>query len=142
MNPRVAVIGGGWAGCAAGLSLAQAGINVTLFEAGNILGGRARGVEINGHTLDNGQHILLGAYTQTLKLIAEVNLRHSRSPDAGLLRLPLVLDQPPDFSLVCPKLPAPLHLLVGLLAARGLSVYDKLAAARWEIGRASCRERV
>lgn len=131
MNPRVAVIGGGWAGCAAGLSLAQAGIDVTLFEAGNTLGGRARAIEINGHDLDNGQHILLGAYTQTLKLIAEVNLRHSHLPDAGLLRLPLVLDQPPDFSLACPKLPAPLHLLVGLLTARGLSVGDKFAAARW-----------
>ena len=131
MKPRVAVIGGGWAGCAAGLSLAEAGVDVTLFEAGKTLGGRARSIEINGHDLDNGQHILLGAYTQTLKLIATVNPQHSHSPDAGLLRLPLVLDQPPDFLLACPKLPAPLHLFVGLLGTRGLSLFDKLAAASW-----------
>lgn len=131
MKPRVAVIGGGWAGCAAGLSLAEAGIDVSLFEAANTLGGRARGIAIDGHDLDNGQHILLGAYTQTLKLIAAVNLQHSQPADAGLLRLPLVLDQPPDFTLACPKLPAPLHLLAGLLSARGLGLFDKLAAARW-----------
>ena len=113
MRIRVAVIGGGWAGCAASLTLAEAGVDVTLFEAGNTLGGRARGVEINGHILDNGQHILLGAYTQTLALIAAVNPEFSHTANTGLLRLPLVLDQPPDFLLACPKLPAPLHLLVG-----------------------------
>ena len=131
MRARVAVIGGGWAGCAAGLSLAKAGIEVTLFEAGNTLGGRARAVEINGQPLDNGQHILLGAYTQTLKLIAEVTPQHNHSSDAQLLRLPLTLDQPPHFLLACPKLPAPLHLLVGLMGASGLGLFDKLAAARW-----------
>lgn len=130
MRPRVAVIGGGWAGCAAGFSLAEAGMDVTLFEAGAVLGGRARSLEINGLTLDNGQHLLLGAYTQTLALITAVN-SHDGARGAELLRLPLVLDRPPDFSLVCPKLPAPFHLLMGLAAARGLSLFDKLAAARW-----------
>lgn len=130
MNTRVAVIGGGWAGCAAGLTLAQAGLDVTLFEAANILGGRARTVELNGHRLDNGQHILLGAYSQTLKLIAGV-ARQPGLPDAGLLRLPLAIDRPPDFTLACPRLPAPLHLLAGLLRARGIRLRDKWAAACW-----------
>jgi squalene-associated FAD-dependent desaturase len=131
MKPRVAVIGGGWAGCAAGLRLAEAGIEVSLFEAGMTLGGRARAVEINGLDLDNGQHILLGAYTQTLELITSVSNPHQPISDAGLLRLPLVLDQAPDFLLRCPRLPAPLHLLAGLLGARGLSLMDKIAALRW-----------
>ena len=131
MSPRVAVIGGGWAGCAAALSLAEAGVHTTLFEAGNILGGRARAVQVKGHNLDNGQHILLGAYDQTLNLIARVNPRNRDSTDAILLRLPLALDRPPDFSLVCPRLPAPFHLLVGLWRARGLGFFDKLAASRW-----------
>ncbi|MFP5465231.1 MAG: hydroxysqualene dehydroxylase HpnE, partial [Gammaproteobacteria bacterium] len=43
----------------------------------------------------------------------------------------LTLEQPPDFSLACPRLPAPLHLAAGLFGARGLSWGDKLAAARW-----------
>ncbi len=128
MKPSVAVVGGGWAGCAAALTLAEAGLAVTLYEASRTLGGRARAVELEGQPLDNGQHILLGAYEQTLQLIDR--LRPAASPE-GLWRLPLSLNQPPDFSLACPRLPAPLHLLAGLLGARGLSWGEKLAAARW-----------
>jgi squalene-associated FAD-dependent desaturase len=131
MKSGVAVVGGGWAGCAAALTLAEAGVAVTLFEAGRSLGGRARAVELEGQRLDNGQHILLGAYEQTLQLIARLN--PAASPD-GLWRLPLTLDQPPDFSLTCPRLPAPLHLLAGLLGARGLNWREKLAAAHWVHG--------
>lgn len=131
MSPRVAVIGGGWAGCAAALRLANAGVSVTLFEAAKVLGGRARAVELNGQRLDNGQHILLGAYDQTLKLIAEVNPHDLGPSDAPLLRLPLSLEQPPHFSLVCNRWPAPFHLFIGLWSARGLGFFDKLAASRW-----------
>lgn len=125
MTPHVAVVGGGWAGCAAALTLAEAGVTVTLFESGRILGGRARAVEVDGWSLDNGQHILLGAYTQTLALIDRLQ------DTAGLWRLPLALDQPPEFSLACPRLPAPLHLLAGLLGAQGLNWREKLSASRW-----------
>ncbi len=127
-TPRVAVVGGGWAGCAAALTLAEAGVAVTLYEAGRTLGGRARAVELDGLLLDNGQHILLGAYEQTLQLIDR--LRPAAASD-GLWRLPLTLEQPPDFRLACPRLPAPLNLLAGLLGAHGLGWGDKLAAARW-----------
>ena len=127
-QPRVAVVGGGWAGCTAALTLAEAGVDVTLYEASRTLGGRARAVEVEGQPLDNGQHILLGAYEQTLQLIGRL---HPDTAHGGLWRLPLTLDQPPDFSLACPRLPAPLHLLAGLLGARGLNWRDKLAAARW-----------
>lgn len=127
MSLRVAIVGGGWAGCAAGLSLAEAGVKVTLYEAANTLGGRARGLTLNALAIDNGQHLLLGAYQQTLRLIDRV------WPDSTevLLRLPLTIDQPPDFLLRCPKLPAPFHLLAGLLTARGLTGWEKWAAARW-----------
>jgi squalene-associated FAD-dependent desaturase len=125
-KPRVAVVGGGWAGCAAALTLVEAGIAVTLYEAGRTLGGRARAVELEGEALDNGQHILLGAYETTLGLIERVQ------PEAhGLWRLPLTIAQPPDFRLACPSLPAPLHLAAGLLGAHGIGWGDKLAAARW-----------
>ena len=127
-KPGVAVVGGGWAGCAAALTLAEAGVVVTLYEAGRTLGGRARAVELEGQSLDNGQHILLGAYEQTLQLIDR--LRPAAASD-GLWRLQLTLEQPPDFRLVCPRLPAPLHLLAGLLGARGLGWGEKLSAARW-----------
>ncbi|HEY9099116.1 MAG TPA: hydroxysqualene dehydroxylase HpnE [Thiobacillus sp.] len=127
-SPHVAIIGGGWAGCSAALTLAEAGIRVSLFEASRTLGGRARAVEIEGQSLDNGQHILLGAYEQTLKLIHRL---HRGKTDTGLWRLPLTLRQPPDFSLACPRLPAPLHLMAGLLGSHGLTWREKISAARW-----------
>lgn len=130
-SPRVAVVGGGWAGCAAALTLAEAGVAVTLFEASRTLGGRARAVQLDGQPLDNGQHILLGAYGQTLHLIEHL---HPADPQPNLWHLPLTFEQPPDFRLACPRLPAPLHLLAGLLGARGLSWRDRWVAARWVRG--------
>ena len=68
MGGRVAVVGAGWAGLAAAVVLAARGVPVTVFEASRSLGGRARRVAMDGVDLDNGQHILIGAYTETLGL--------------------------------------------------------------------------
>jgi predicted NAD/FAD-binding protein len=70
----VAVIGGGWAGCAAAVELASAGYKVTLLEAARTLGGRARRIETDRRQLDNGQHILLGAYGATLSLLRRLGV--------------------------------------------------------------------
>ena len=69
LTPQVAVIGGGYAGFAAAVTLARGGARVTLFEASRTLGGRARVVEKDGYRVDNGQHILLGAYAETLRML-------------------------------------------------------------------------
>ena len=68
-SARVAVIGGGCAGLAAAARLTEHGIHCTLYEASPHLGGRARGLNWKGQRLDNGQHILLGAYRDTLQLM-------------------------------------------------------------------------
>jgi hydroxysqualene dehydroxylase len=125
---RIAVIGAGWAGCAAAVELARQGHVVTLFEAARTLGGRARRVDLNDLALDNGQHILLGAYSETLRLLKLVGI----SQKTALLRLPLQMRYPPGgMDFVTPRLPAPLHMLVGLLRARGLQSEDKLSLARF-----------
>jgi len=132
---KVAIIGGGWTGCAAAVALSLRGASVTLFETARTLGGRARVVEINGLQLDNGQHILLGAYSETLRMMRAVGI----DPDDVLLRLPLQMRYPnaTGMDFTTPRVPAPLHLLVGLLRASGLKTEDKLAlvrfssAARW-----------
>ncbi|GAB3453048.1 hydroxysqualene dehydroxylase HpnE [Massilia terrae] len=127
---RVAVVGGGWAGCASAVGLARAGCKVTLFEAARTLGGRARAVEVNGLTLDNGQHILLGAYRDTLRLLRQVGI----DPAAAFLRLPLQMRYPPHsggMDFVAPRLPAPWHMAIALLRAKGLERADKLALARF-----------
>lgn len=129
--PSVGVIGGGWAGCAAACELSRLGHRVVLFEAARELGGRARRVEVNGHVLDNGQHILLGAYSATLRLMALVGI----APADALRRLALQMRYPPGsggMQLCAPPLPAPLHLLVALLRAGGLRAADKLAIARFQ----------
>ena len=125
MTSRVAVVGAGYAGLAAAVALARAGRAVSLFEANRTPGGRARRVEYRGTLLDNGQHLLLGAYRETLALMREVGVA-----DSALLRTPLTLDFPGRFSLRAPKLPAPLHLAAALATARGLSPKERLAAAR------------
>ena len=86
LRVKVAVIGGGWAGIAAAVELTAAGVNTTLFEAGRVLGGRARTITIDGRTLDNGQHILLGAYRDTLALMRRVGAdpeQAARAPPAA-----------------------------------------------------------
>lgn len=126
-KPSVAVIGGGCAGLAAAARLAEEGIPVTLFEAGPQLGGRARGISWKGQQLDNGQHILLGAYSETLRLLALAGVNRK---DA-LLRLPLHISMHGQLELrAAGFLPAPLHIIVGLLRAKGFSINDRLAALR------------
>jgi squalene-associated FAD-dependent desaturase len=125
-RPRVAVVGGGWSGLAAAVALCERA-DLTLYEAAPRWGGRARRVEQDGVALDNGQHILLGAYRDTLTAIKAVG----GDPAALFARLPLELNYPGRMRLRVPaRLPAPLHLAGALLAARGLTWRDKLAIAR------------
>ena len=86
---KLTIIGAGWSGLACAVAATQAGWQVELFEAANEAGGRARSLEqtFAGVPLDNGQHILLGAYRETLQLMRTVGV----NPDDVLLRLPLDL---------------------------------------------------
>lgn len=75
----MAIVGAGWAGLAAAVRSVQAGHSVTVFEASRCLGGRARAVDVvlpSGASvaLDNGQHVLLGAYRQTLDVMQIVGV--------------------------------------------------------------------
>ena len=131
---KVAVIGAGWAGCAAAVEATRLGHHVSLFEASRTLGGRARRVDVMHKgkllALDNGQHILIGAYSETLKLMADVGVNIPGS----LLRLPLTLRFPDGNGLALPNLPAPFDALAGILTARGWSWLDKLSLLKVAIG--------
>ncbi len=132
MPKHVAIIGGGIAGLAAACSLAERGIQTTLFEAGSQLGGRARCVAYKGLKLDNGQHILLGAYRETLRLLKLADV----SEQQALMRLPLMLNMcnsahKTAVSLKAwPILPAPLHILFGFLFAKGLRLNSLFSAIK------------
>ena len=121
--PRVAVIGAGWAGLAAAVRAVQGGAQVTLIEMAPEPGGRARRVHTPAGTLDNGQHILIGAYSATLGLMRAVGA----DPDALLLRRPLALVDPAGHGLVLPP-GAPVPAFVrAVLAAQGWRLAHRLA---------------
>ncbi len=128
---QVAVIGGGWAGLAAAVEALRAGHQVTLFEAARALGGRARSLTLplpegGSLTLDNGQHILIGAYRQTLTLMAGVGV----DPRAVLVGMPLDLRDLAGQGLRLPAWPAPLDAAWGMARARGWSWADRRALLR------------
>ena len=124
-SPHVAIIGGGYAGMAAAVTLAQHHIAVTVYEAGSVLGGRARAVRFDKciTPVDNGQHLLLGAYQTTLGLAALVH-----QGKAPYLRLPLSLITANGIQLQAPALPAPLNTLIALLRASGMYHTERYAA--------------
>lgn len=130
MADSIAVVGGGWAGIAAAVALTAAGRPVTLYEAGRVLGGRARSIQLAGHTLENGQHLLLGAYRDTLALMQQVGA----DPERLLQRRPLTVADNSGFRLALPRLPAPLNLAAGLFAAKGVGWREKLRTALWMQG--------
>jgi squalene-associated FAD-dependent desaturase len=136
---KVAVVGAGYAGMACAVELASAGLNVDVFEASRTLGGRARAVDIDGITVDNGAHILVGAYRETLRLMQMVAAGGTTpakvgSGETALKRHPLHLEYPGRVKIAAPPLPAPLHLAWALLAAKGLSLKEKLCAIRFMRG--------
>jgi hydroxysqualene dehydroxylase len=86
---RAAVVGGGLAGLAAALELADAGHDVTLYEARPTLGGAVQTLpERDGDPSpppDNGQHIALGCFTEYLSFLDRIG------EGGSYVRRPLVL---------------------------------------------------
>jgi hydroxysqualene dehydroxylase len=129
----IAVVGAGWAGLAAAVRAVEAGWRVSVFEMAPRAGGRARSFEHDGVTLDNGQHILIGAYTQTLALMRTVGA----DPDALLQRRPLALLDAQGRGLQLPPGAAVPAFVRGVLALRDWPLRERLAllhaAWRWRL---------
>lgn len=121
----IAIVGAGWAGLAAAATLSRHGHKVLLIEAAHTLGGRARRVETPMGDVDNGQHIFIGAYKELLDLIQSLNVPESSLFIRTKLNLSInsLADKPLHIS--ASRLPCPLHLLSGLLMARGLGLSEK-----------------
>ena len=68
------IIGGGCAGFAAATALVEAGARVLVLEARPGLGGRATAFTdpATGERVDNGQHILMGCYVETLAFLDRI----------------------------------------------------------------------
>lgn len=135
---RLAVVGAGWAGLACAVRAVEAGFRVTVFEMAPKTGGRARSMDFRGGSLDNGQHILIGAYTRCLTLLRDIGAE----PEALLLRKALTLRFPDGRGLSVPAGASRLQLLQGLMRARGWSWRDRLSLLRhvghWMVRRFEC----
>lgn len=132
---NLAIVGAGWAGMAAAVAATQAGYHATVLEATDALGGRARALkgtlpDGTSVTLDNGQHILIGAYSECLRLMRVVGVETRQA----LLDLPMTLQFPDGCGIRFPDWPTPLDALGGILAARGWSLGDKLSLLRAALG--------
>jgi squalene-associated FAD-dependent desaturase len=140
---KIAIIGAGWAGMAAAVEATTCGHRISLFEASRNLGGRARSVpgqlpDGSPVNLDNGQHILIGAYSQTLQLMRQVGV----SEQQALLRLPMTLRFPDASGVQFPRWSAPLDALAGIVSARGWRLSDKWSllrlTGRWQQQKFQC----
>lgn len=148
----VIVIGGGWAGLAAAIELARREIPVTLLESAKQLGGRARRVQFEdiskspkqpnqlnqknqkykqALSVDNGQHLLLGAYKSTLALLKLIGINEKRGLLRKNLSMTMLSKQWRPIRLRTSRLPAPLNLALGLLRTSGLSIKDRLNALKF-----------
>jgi squalene-associated FAD-dependent desaturase len=124
-----AVIGAGFAGLSAAARLTRQGARVLVLEARARLGGRATAFpdRDTGELVDNGQHILLGCYTETFAFLRDIgaldNVRLQPQLAVTMIDRSGVRSR-----LVCPPLPAPFHLVAGLLDWDALSWRDRLSA--------------
>jgi squalene-associated FAD-dependent desaturase len=127
-KPKVAVVGGGLAGLAAGCALAGSGFQVTVFERRPFLGGRASSYQHpgTGEVVDNCQHVLLGCCTNLIEFYTRLGVEKKiRWYDS------LTFLEPGGRASVIGAswLPAPFHTGPAFLGAACLSLKDKLSIA-------------
>jgi len=122
------IIGAGWAGLSAACYLSQKNHLVSLYESSRHPGGRARSVELGNHNrfyVDNGQHLLIGAYHNTLKLLRLISVDINKSFTRKKLKLSMYNLKDEKLLLKTFNLPAPFNLFFGLLFCQDLSVTQK-----------------
>jgi len=127
---RVAVVGAGLAGLAAGVALKDSGFEVELFERSRLLGGRATSFMVNGHEVDNGQHVFLGCCSQFISFVRHLGMsQHLRIQDR--FDALIIARDGRTSRLRAASLPAPWHLLAAFAAYGHLGL-----GAKWRVARA------
>jgi zeta-carotene desaturase len=127
-SKNVIVIGGGLAGLAAGVALADSGWRVKLFELRPYLGGRATSYVLpSGEHVDNCQHVTLGCCTNLDDFYRRVG---SANKVKFFDRLFFLDPQGRSGAMQAGILPAPFHMTGSFATFAPLSLGDKLSIAR------------
>jgi len=126
---RVVVVGGGLSGISASLTLADAGVAVTLVERRGHLGGLTTSIERDGYSFDNGQHVFLGCCGAYRALLARLGVSDQVVLQPRLA-MPVLAPGGERGVIRRSNLPAPLHLAASLARYRLLSVRERLALVR------------
>ncbi|MCA9698320.1 MAG: FAD-dependent oxidoreductase, partial [Myxococcales bacterium] len=129
----IIVVGGGFAGLSAAVRLAEAGREVLVLEATKVGGGRSRSFhdKVTGREIDNGQHLMMGCYHETMAFLRAIGTPLEGALDVQRnLALTMVKPGGAKVELDCPSLPAPLHLAAGLLRMRGMGMLHRASALR------------
>jgi squalene-associated FAD-dependent desaturase len=131
VNTDVVIIGGGLAGLSTAVDLASRGMSTLVLEQRQHLGGRAHSFvhEPTGDVVDNGQHLMMGCYRETEWFLRTIGAYHLTSLQPQL-RIPFLRPNRGAALLKCPALPAPFHLLTGLISLNSLSLVDRLRLLR------------
>lgn len=127
----VVIVGAGFAGLSAAVRLVDAGRKVLVVEATGAGGGRSRSFHhpASGLELDNGQHLMMGCYRETLAFLRTLGADHAIQFQRNL-EVDMVRSGGARVRLRCPALPAPLHLAAGLASMRGLGLLHRASALR------------
>lgn len=127
----VVIIGAGWAGLSAAISLVDSGKTVCIIESARQAGGRARKVQYKQYHVDNGTHIMIGAYTETLRLIKKVQqdispaYKESDLFERQKINLDFKQINKPSISIPEIVLPAPFNVIFSFLFSSGFSITEK-----------------
>src|SRR3990170_1715040 len=124
---KVIIIGGGFAGLSAAAELSSAGFHVTLIEQRRFLGGRAYSfIDKNtGLELDNGQHILMGCYENTFRFLEKIGVINKLYFQKNLC-IDFLDTRGNACRLNCLPLPAPFHILSGILRFKAISLAERI----------------
>src|SRR4051812_46319413 len=133
MTEKIIVIGGGFAGLSAGTALAERGYQVTLLEGRQVLGGRAYSFpdRKTGDAVDNGQHLFMSCYDHTRKFLNRIGTGSAIDFQPNLA-VDFVNTLGMPAKLRCWPLPAPWHLLSGLMRLSSLSWADRFRLLRMQ----------
>ncbi|MBL1321292.1 MAG: FAD-dependent oxidoreductase [Methylophaga sp.] len=132
----ILIVGGGWSGLAAAITCVQQGESVHLIESAKQLGGRARNVSWGARTIDNGQHLMIGAYDRMLAMMQSIGIDTAEVFDRQAMDLVIHDTQYPPLRLSSKSyLPWPLSLAWNLASSAGMSGLKRVSKLQSDIER-------